>query len=162
MAAHRRALLLLVAALTTEAVVVDTTAALRAAVDRQEATIRLGADLSLGGEPLIITADCDLRGNGYALLQGAGVRHMHVMVGTTFRAPTRGGTRARGTAWGRCRRSRRGRPCGCRPYSRGAGAPSGASRPSRPRRSRPAPATSAAASRLTRPLVPTAARATRA
>ena len=77
MAAHRRALLL-VAALTAEAVVVKTTAALRAAADRQEATISLGADLSLGGEPLIITADCDLRGHGYALFQGPGARHMHV------------------------------------------------------------------------------------
>ena len=54
MAAHRRVLLALsLAALTAEAVVVKTTAALRAAADRQEATIRLGADLSLGGEPLI-------------------------------------------------------------------------------------------------------------
>ena len=70
---------------------------------------------------------------------------------TTFRGRTRGGTRARKASRGRCPRSSRGSPCGCRPLSRGA--------PSRPRRSRPVPPTSAAAFRLTRPLGATHARA---
>mmetsp|Transcript_13875 Transcript_13875/g.37979 ORF Transcript_13875/g.37979 Transcript_13875/m.37979 type:complete len:159 (+) Transcript_13875:235-711(+) len=89
--------LLAAAALTADAVVVETTAALRAAVDRQEATIILGADLSLGGEPLIITADCDVRGHGHALFQGPGARHMHVN-GTVALLSRRGSSKRRLTS----------------------------------------------------------------
>jgi hypothetical protein len=79
MAARRRALLgLLAAVLTAEAVVVDTTKALHAALARREATIDLGADLALGGEPLVVAGDCDLRGHAHTLFQVPDTRHVRV------------------------------------------------------------------------------------